>query len=234
MDYMRLAASVITTLGITVVGFQAIDVFKVRDYYIATIGLSDRIVTSDEVKLGITIRNEADVIKDISEKRAKEREQLIEFLKTNGVQDSEIEDMNCDVEENHNYYGEKQTKKRYRINDNFVIKSVRIDDIKKLSSELSKLIDEGICLQINTEYLYKDMDKLRVEMIEEAAKDSVHRAERIAHVTGTKIQNIRNFSTGSFSISPADSSATSTDEWKSERSLKKRVRVVVHGSYSTN
>lgn len=233
MDYLKLGSVALAVLAFSVVGFKAVEVVKDMRSYISTNGLSDRIVDSDEVGLIVSIRNDADVLKDISEKRAKEKATVINFLKQNGIQDSEIDRVYCDIEENYRYYKEDE-KKKYKVMDKISIQSPRVEDIKNLAGDLSKLIDEGICVCFDITFYYKDMDKLRIEMLEEATKDSMNRAERIAKISGNRIQSVRNVSTGAFSITSAESSYTSTDEWSAERALKKRVRVVVHGIYNTN
>ncbi|MDR3030953.1 MAG: SIMPL domain-containing protein, partial [Holosporales bacterium] len=181
MDYLKFGSSILAVLAFSVIGFQAVSVVKNMGSYISTNGLSDKVVDSDEVVLTISVRNDADVLKEISEKRKKEKDILIDFLTKNGIQNSEIDRIYCDIEENYDYSAaSKSDKKKYKTLDKISIKSSRVEDIKKLSGDLSKLVDEGLCVCFEIEYYYKDMDKLRIEMLEEATKDSMNRAERIA------------------------------------------------------
>ena len=69
-------------------------------------------------------------------------------------------------------------------------------------------------------------------MLQEAAKDSETRAQKIAETFGAKIIGLRNFTSGKFSISAEDAAVTSDNEWYEEYSLNKRLRVVVTGTFN--
>jgi uncharacterized protein len=72
----------------------------------------------------------------------------------------------------------------YRMTQRFEVSSKEVDRIDKLSRQATELINDGIPIESNTpEYIYTQLNKLRIEMIAEATKDAKARAEAIANNT---------------------------------------------------
>ena len=73
-------------------------------------------------------------------------------------------------------------------------------------------------------------------MIKEATLDSQERAQNVAETLGAKITGLRNLSTGRFAIYAEDVAVTQewADGWKEEASKKKRIRIIVTGTYNLN
>jgi hypothetical protein len=121
--------------------------------------------------------------------------------------------------------------KKYTIHDGFVVRTDNVELVEK-SLNLAQLINKGIEAQSTVEYYCSDMDKLRVELVEEAAADSQNRAKQIARITGVKIVKLRNLSTGLFSIMAEDELAPREYYYDDGvHSIQKNVRVVVHGTF---
>ena len=231
MSYLKFGTSLLAIAAFFCVGYRATEIYRNNNSYVSTNGVSDRIVTSDEAVLTLTITNDADAPKDVAEKRKHDKKIAMEFLKQNGIKESEIDSVSCDISERYRYKDDPADVKKYNIYDKITVKSKHPEKVEKLGEKISDLVDSGLCVSSTTKYYYKDMVNLRVEMIEEAAKDSMNRAKHIADIAGVHVSGIKNFSTGAFSISPENISSTSNEEWSADYSLKKRVRVVVHGSY---
>ena len=232
---MELGKYGICLLGIAVfgiIGYQAIEVIENNGKYIATNGLADRVVKSDSAKLTLSIVNETDSLKDVQTKRKSDKKIVIDFLLNCGFKSEEIKDGSINIEDQFRYFDKVEGKKKYKVTDYIVIETKNVDLTKKSLSEISSLIDKDVCVENSVKYFYKDIDKLRIEMIEDAAKDSKVRADHIAKTSGNKVIGLRNFSTGKFSIFSEDSSTTSENDCSDgENSVMKRIRVVVKGSY---
>ena len=226
----------IVLLGVgTFLGFKCIEAIKQNNSYIATNGLSDRHVVSDEAKWTIKITTEANAVKDAQEKMQKDQEVVLKFLKDGGFSNDEVVETTSEVSDKLRYIYENTAVDktlRFEIENKIIVKTRDMQKLKATRTKLSDLLSKDIRITDEVQYFYRDFDKLRIEMIKEAAKDSENRAKVIAESLGTKISGVRNLSTGSFSISAEDSSATSTYEWEGERSLNKRIRLVVHGSFN--
>ncbi|MDR2075300.1 MAG: SIMPL domain-containing protein [Holosporales bacterium] len=228
---------VIYLLGIAAflfIGYKAVEVVDKSKFYISTNGLSDKIVKADYAKWSISIVDETNSLKDTQEKRKSDKKIVVDFLKKCGFKESEISEGGVRIEDQLRWSseGEKNSKKKYSITDYFFVQTPNVDLVEKSATKISQLMDQNIRIENNrVKYLYKDFEKLRIEMIEEAAKDSRNRADHIAKTSKRKIIGMRNFSTGRFSILAEDTSAESDRGWESESSIIKRVRVIVSASY---
>lgn len=229
----------------TFLGYEATELIKQRSAYISTNGVSMRRVVSDYAVWGITIKTEANSIKEAQEKLKKDKQVVMNVLTEEGFTKEEIETAESSIVDNYEYdpygctsYRDKQVenlkdKCRFTIKDNISIKTQDIGKIKKAKARLGEMMEKNINIGDNVRYFYKDMGKLRIEMINEAAKDSQNRAQNIAESVGAKIKSLRDLYCGNFSIVSDDTSVTKSDDWREgEESIDKRVRVVVHGTFN--
>lgn len=199
--------------------------------YVSTKGVCHKVVESDSARLDISICNETDNIKDASEKRNSDREAVLEFLKNKGVKESDIVSRDCEISDRFRY-SSRDNGKRYSVSDTFGVTLNNCHLAKDIAQSLPlALMDQGIYVSAGVRYRYKNLDDLKIEMIEEAAKDARERAEHVAAVSNMKISGLRSLNTGYFSIVGDDSSATNNETYDEERYIKKRVRVVVHGTF---
>lgn len=225
---------IISTIIISSVFFYGIKIAEKHGAYISTNGLSTRIVESDMAKMIITISNEANNIKEVQDKRQSEKKALMEFLQTQGVTNDNITHTDSSIEDMLRWSDSARDKKKYKISDYIHIKSNDVHFIEKISEIISsEFIERGIVVDVNVKYIYKGLDTLRLEMIEDATEDSRNRAEHIAAVSNTKLDGLRNLHTGKFSIVAEDSSSTNdSDYYEGENSINKRIRVVVQGTFN--
>lgn len=112
------------------------------------------------------------------------------------------------------------------------IKTNEMNKIKMIRGKLASLHEQNIDVSDNIKYIYTKINKLRIDMLQEAAKDSEKRAFKIADALGAKITGLRNFASGKFSMTAEDQSITSDNEWHEEKSINKRIRVVVTSSFN--
>lgn len=229
----------------TFLGYKTTELITQRSSYISTNGVSMRRVVSDCAVWGITIKTEANSIKEAQEKLKKDKQIVMDVLAEEGFTNEEIETAESSIVDNYEYdpygsasYRDKQVenlkdKCRFTIKDNISIKTQDIGKIKKAKARLGEMMEKNINIGDNVRYFYKDMGKLRIEMINEAAKDSQNRAQNIAESVGAKIKSLRDLYCGNFSIVSDDTSVTKSDDWREgEESIDKRVRVVVHGTFN--
>lgn len=225
---------IICTIIIGAIAYYGIKTIEKYNSYISTNGVSTRIVESDLAQLQITISNETNTIKDIQNKRQIDKKDVMEFLKKNGITDDNITHTDCSIEDMLRWTDNTKDKKKYKISDIIYIKSNDVYMVKKIAGMISsEFIEKGIIIDTNVKYLYKDLDTLRIEMIEEATEDSRNRADHISKVSKMKLIGLRNLHTGKFSIAAEDSSATNDSVYdEGENSINKRVRVVVQGTFN--
>jgi uncharacterized protein len=116
----------------------------------------------------------------------------------------------------------------YRMTQRFEISSKEIERIDQLSRQATELINEGVPLESSTpEYIYTQLNKLRIEMIAEATKDAQARAEAMAKNTDSKVGSIRSAKTGVFQITPKYSTDVSDQGVYDTTTLEKDITAVV-------
>lgn len=228
----------IIALGFGFFGFivqQAIDVVKYRGSYISTNGISVKHVVSDDAVWNLNVVAEANTAQKAQEVLQEQKRLVLEYLKNSGFTENEISEEPIVMSDNFKYsdYSKDSQKARFSAIATFHINSQNLDLIKSTSLKITDLTGlHNINLaENNIRYLYKGMDKLRIEMIKEATEDSKNRAEKIAETLNIKLTGVRNIATGKFSIRAED--ARLNDDWdEGESALKKQIRVVVHGSFN--
>ncbi len=120
----------------------------------------------------------------------------------------------------------------YFYSQNFELMSRDVYLIKKLTMDLSKLVEEGITFQqITPEYHYTKLSELKIEIQSEAAKDAMMRANKIAESTGSKLGNLRNAKMGVLQITPKFSNMISDYGINDLSSIEKEITAVVNASF---
>ncbi|MDR0695821.1 MAG: SIMPL domain-containing protein [Holosporales bacterium] len=243
MKYEKIICCVIVSLAFVVICKDAINSHKNSGRHIYTNGLSSRDIVSDYAVWNIGIQNEAqNNVKDSQTKRSADKAAVLNFLKKNGLSESIVEE-SFSISDNwrrHDYNSKGNTKRpRFEIVDTITVKSTDVQKIQKaIAGTGESLVSVGVNVSNVVKYLYSQMEKLRIAMIEDATRDSKTRAEHVAQVSGCKIKEILSLETGRFSMVAADSSDAASGESSSyyygsegEESVNKRIRVVVHGAY---
>lgn len=115
---------------------------------------------------------------------------------------------------------------RYILTQKVNVKSIDVNLVEKASSDISKLVSNGILFDGNeysspVSYLFTKLNEVKPKMLEEATKNAKESAEQFAKASGSAVGKIRKASQGVFSIMPQD------DMNESERNfISKKVRVV--------
>ncbi len=116
----------------------------------------------------------------------------------------------------------------YRLIQRFEVRSKDIDTITGIARSSTDLINEGIPFTSEpAEYLYTQLEKLRVDMISEATKDAKARGEAIVNVSGSHLGSIRKAETDVFQITGRYSTEVSNRGSYNTASIDKDIRSVV-------
>ncbi len=234
MNIQNMITGLLAVAIIGGVGLKTLNVIEKNNSYISVKGLSDRNVVADCAMWKITVVTEANTIKEAQEKMNKDMDIVTKFLKTEGIMDTEVTDTYSKTRDKF-YYGcerDNTRTKRFDLKGKIKIRTNDINKVRAIKSKFSQLQEQGININDEVKYVYTKIDQLRIEMLQEAAKDSETRAQKIAETFGAKIIGLRNFTSGKFSISAEDAAVTSDNEWYEEYSLNKRLRVVVTGTFN--
>ena len=237
MNFQNLVLGGIAIAVIGSVSYKGVDLIRQNSSYIKTNGLSDRHVISDSAVWKIRVITESNNIQEAQAKMQKDMNDVLKLLRDKGIRDEEIMDISSDITDKFRWTDTPNNKMpRFEVENTIFVRVNTLGKIEKsvhqAKKKMSELIEKGIRVTNEIHYYYKDIDKLRVEMIKEAAKDSKNRAENVAESIGAKITGVRNLSSGRFSIYPEDQSVPTEYNRAEERSMKKRVRVIVSGTYN--
>ena len=135
---------------------------------------------------------------------------ILEFLKSNGIADSEISvnapqviDMQADR------YNNQNVLYRYNVTNVIVVTSSKVDKVQALIKRQTELLQRGIAIvagdyQYQTVYEYTDLNNVKPEMIADATKNARQAAKKFAEDSHSKLGKIKTATQGQFSIEDRD------------------------------
>jgi hypothetical protein len=163
---------------------------------------------------------------------------LIEFLKQNGFQDSQIQlaaQINSPIFETNSQGVPTSVVKGYAYSQRISVESNDVQKIRQLSLDISSVIERGVYFTVEApEYYYTKLAQIKIEIQAEAAKDASVRAERIAASTGRSLGPLRNARMGVLQITPENSNEVSDYGVNDVSSIEKEITAVVNASFQIN
>ena len=187
------SAHVITATGSASVDFEA-DIIIWRGYFSATAYTSQ-----DAYNI---IKSEADQVK--------------KYLLANNLTEDEVVFNSVDIsqiyrdiyDDNGNYIGSEAD--GYRLTQSVTITSSNIDNVEKISRDISSLLDLGVEFTSESpEYYYSGLDDLKLDLIDKASINAKDRIDIIAKNSGARLGKLKNSSLGVFQITAKNSGTSS-------------------------
>ena len=121
----------------------------------------------------------------------------------------------------------------YQLTQQFEVRSDKVEEVTKLSRQVTDLIEEGVPLvSYAPEYYYTKLSELRVEMLGKATADARQRAEMIAQSAGGRIGAVRSARSGVFQITPPNSTEVSSYGIYDTSTLEKDITAVVSATFA--
>ncbi len=212
MKNLRLEA-VILAIGLIVLGTMirgGINDFKDKERIVTVKGLAEMEVPADKVVWPLMFKDIGDDLTQLYANIEKKNKAIVDFLKANGVSDTEISiappeiiDMKAER------YASQDAKYRYNATSVITVTSKNVDQIRELISEQAELMKQGIAItggdyRYSVSYEFTGLNSIKPQMIEEATKNARAAAEKFAKDSDSKLGKIRNASQGQFSISDRD------------------------------
>ena len=118
------------------------------------------------------------------------------------------------------------------LSQSFRIESSDVKKIEGLSAEGVKVLGEGVRLVISEpQFIYKDLDDLKVEMIGRATQNARERAQNIAQKGNFRLGSIASVRVGIFQITPIHSTRVSDYGINDTTSIEKEIKSVVEIQY---
>lgn len=139
-----------------------------------------------------------------------------QYLLDNNVSEDEIVFSSVDIsrtyrdiyDANGNYTGSEPD--GYQLTQSVTVSSGNLDNVEKISRDISTLLDKGVELTSDyPEYYYSDLDALKLDLIDKASVNAKDRIDIVAENSGAKLGKLKNSSLGVFQITAKNSGTSS-------------------------
>lgn len=203
-----------------------------QDNVLTVVGSTRTRVISDQVKWrGEFFRRVLDKELKIGyTQMSKDKEEVMKFLKENGINEKEITISPVFMEQ---VYNENTSQPReYILRQTVEINSEEVDKISNIAQSVQKLIDKGVLFStVSLEYYYSKLPQLRIDLLGNAVEDAKIRAEKIASATGKKIKSVKSASMGVVQVLSPNSVEISDYGTYDVSTVEKEVMVTVKVSF---
>jgi uncharacterized protein len=187
---------------IIVAGIIAYAMYQVKaaDNALSVTGSAKQTVTSDLVKWNASFSRTvyATELKSGYTQMKSDENIVGNYLKTNGIADSELTISPISMNKQYNYdKSGNPGPDEYDLVQTVSVQSTDINKIAALSKSIQPIIDQGVIFSASApEYYYTKLPDMRISLLPDAMKDAQKRALSIAQSTGKKIGNLESASMG--------------------------------------
>jgi len=234
-------------LGLVVGGWllgSEIKATRLSDRYVTVKGLVERRVKSDLAIWPLSYKQAGDDLSAVFAKTEANKNDILQFLKEQGIEPSEIEVGEVHVVDTqaNEYGGGNKAPHRYIVDQQITVRTARVDQVAAAAQKTIQLLQKGIVL--NSErgqglaYKFTGLNSIKPDMITEATHNARAAADRFASDSGSKVGSIRQANQGVFSILAADQGSDTTEPAEAgyanstaDSSLMKTVRIVTTVQY---
>lgn len=200
-------------LGLSVLGYfisHSLIKSKELERSVVVKGLSQKEFKADVVLWPIKFAVSNNDLNSIHKQIDKNRNIVLEFLKSNNIKDEEITVGLPSIMDNYaRDYSNKGVQFRYLANVSINIYSKDVDKIRTAIGKISNLSKKGIIFKFNDydtriEYMFTKLNEVKPLMIEEATKKAREVALKFAKDSKSKLGKIKKARQGQFSIYDRD------------------------------
>ena len=225
MENKTTLTALLTSFGMMAAGiFIGFGIYKgrQRDHFVTVRGLAEKKVVADQATWLIEFRSQGPDLETATKKSLKDRQIVLEFLKSSGFSSQEIA---AGMPRVSNYDSGRQDK--FTVNDSFRLSSLDVNKVREISGRSSHLLRQGVALAgwQNPKYFFSTLGSIKPLMIELATKDARRAAEKFAQDSGSTVGSIRKATQGYFSFRGENSGVAEAEQ------IKKIARVVVSVDY---
>jgi hypothetical protein len=204
-------------------------IIKVRGY-------AETPVQSDLAKWNISVRASDKKIAEAYHMLATDRAKVLNFLKSNGLKDADVQIGSVTVSElkKRSETGQLTNEtETYLLSQTIGIKCTDVSIVAKASTKIPDLLGEGVELHAHAPmYYYTQVNELKSALLVNATKDARERAKTLAEGSGVRLGPLRAARQGVFSVRAADSTGISESSSEDTSSIGKKVAAVVTVDYA--
>ena len=195
------------SIALVIMGFIAagavVDI-KTQRETISVTGSARKPIMSDYVVWRGAISARRPTMEDAYREVNRGINRLKSFLQENNIPDSLIDFSTLSTHTIYNYdpkRGQTNEITGYELRQNFTVSSEDVNEITRLSRQVSELIQEGIPVEsYPLEYLVTKLNKYRIDMLGEATADAKLRADKIAESVDAEVGDITEAQMGVFQV----------------------------------
>jgi uncharacterized protein len=213
--------------------------FKRADRYVEVKGLVERTVKSDSATWPISFSEAGDSLPAVFAASEKDKAAVLDFLKGQGLPDSEITLGSIAVtDRSTEQYNNNTHGPRFVVKQTITLESNDVDKVAAANAKTADLIRAGVVIESGqgqssgVVYKFNALNALKPDMITEATRNARASADRFAADSGSQVGSIRDANQGVFSISAANAGSSTNDDagfnadQQADSSVMKKVRVV--------
>jgi len=207
--------------------------FRTVENTITVTGASTESFESDIAKWSVQVKTSGKTQIDSFTKHKQSIKKTMEFLKTNGIEDSVKQDVYLGPASISEYITKHpKTNEIIRTEwityQNIEIESRDVYNIQKTHSQITELLGKGVRVKPSQpEFTYSKLADKRVDMLAKAAKDARVRAEAIALQAGSVVGGLKRVNTGVFQITVPNSTRVSSWGSYDTSTIKKDITAVM-------
>lgn len=208
----QIISSALIAVGIIVMGlfiYCGFKSFANKDRKVYVRGLAEREVPANKVTWPIAITTSGNDLQAVYKQLTANNATVLEFLKSNGIQENEITTGAPDVWDKNAQTYSPDVPYRFRVSQVLTVTSENVDKVNELILRQGELLNLGIPLSTDymyrTSYEYTLLNDIKPEMIAEATKNAREAAQKFADDSNSEIGGIYQAEQGLFSISDRDS-----------------------------
>ena len=198
-------------VGLIVLGwflYVGIEHFAYRDRQVVVRGLAEKEVMANKVTWPLVIKTLGNDLPQLYEKVNRNNEIVVEFLKSNGISDSEISIGAPQVFDKDAQTYRSEAAYRYNVTAVITVTSTQVEKVNELMKRQVELMKSGVALsteyEYRTTYEYTSLNEVKPAMIVEATRNAREAAAKFAEDSQSRVGRIKSANQGQFSISDRD------------------------------
>jgi hypothetical protein len=206
-------AALLLAAGVAAAGWfvgDGIRYFKDAERYVSVKGLAEREVPANLVLWPIVFTVSGNDLSELQQRLEADGKRVADYLRAQGFTEAEFSVSAPRVSDNAPQGGidGRAPLERYLVEATMTLRTGKVAEARAAMERSGALVKEGVRVvrsyEMQTQYFFTDLDKIKPEMIAEATADARRAAERFAEDSGAAVGGIRRAQQGYFSIEDRD------------------------------